>query len=487
MDELGFLDTFFAKKILKEDKSEEKQQMLACLMREFRKGHLCVVLDKKQQLILGEDLFGLDSALVKEEDRIYLNRTYRLETFILETILRKRSKKFEKKTIDTPLLLAEQKKASESVIENSLTIISGGPGTGKTFTAAQIVKVLNPKKVILTAPTGKAAIHLQTTLLEKIGSSDIEIKASTLHRLLNIDPDDSSLEDIQTLDADLVIVDEASMIDITLFAQVLKAVDDNTRLVFMGDPDQLPPVDAPTLFREISELFAIQLTQVMRTDREDLKKTANLVKNGSIPNFTEKFIDESRLLQVVNLCIFNEPPNPIDVVKSFEKVKIINALRQGLQGSDHMNQLILKELKSKIRYGQFWAVPILITKNIPSLDLYNGCSGVIIGQHAKGAFRLQNGKIFIQGKWIESTVAFELGFVLSIHKSQGSEFDEVIALFPQGSENFGKEALYTAVTRAKKTIEIFGEEKILRKMLEVQSRRMSGFTQRYQLLSATSS
>ena len=186
----------------------------------------------------------------------------------------------------------------------------------------------------------------------------------------------------------------------------------------------------------------------------------------------------------MNPFITWEEPEAGRCLKAIDGLRVLGALRQGPFGIDRMNQEIVQRMAKRIRPGQWWAVPILITANEPRLDLYNGSAGVLIGR-CKTALHLREGvAYFPQAEGLRAyrnLPPFEAGFCLSIHKSQGSEFERVIALFPRGSENFGREALYTAVTRAKKKVELAAEEGVLREMLSHRSRRISGFTERIKL------
>ena len=136
----------------------------------------------------------------------------------------------------------------------------------------------------------------------------------------------------------------------------------------------------------------------------------------------------------------------------------------------------------RIRPGQWWAIPILATHNEPRLDLYNGVGGILIGRCHR-ALSLHEGTAYFPSQKglrpFKTHPPFEVAFCLSVHKSQGSEFEHVLALFPPGSEVFGREALYTAVTRAKRKVELCVDPATLRKCLEHRCRRISGFIERF--------
>ena len=185
------------------------------------------------------------------------------------------------------------------------------------------------------------------------------------------------------------------------------------------------------------------------------------------------------LFERVNPFLSEKEPDPIQCLEKLTQFRILGALRQGPYGTGALNQELIRELGIRIRPCQWWAIPIMITKNTPSLDLYNGSSGILIGKSLKGV-NLRDGAAYFPEKIpFKELPPFEIAFCLSIHKSQGSEFESVLALFPKGSENFGREALYTAVTRAKKSLEIMAEDHVLEMMLPKRSCKTSGFTVRF--------
>ncbi len=447
-----------------------------------REGHLCWKTTEAPELPPSIIEEGKDrnpkAPIIRQNDRYYLNRNWVYETHILEQVKRLRSLQppvISLPHLDDPLL-PQQKKALNSALQNRFTLICGGPGTGKTFTASVIAKTLassNKIKIALAAPTGKAASHLQSVL----GKLDALVEASTLHRLLRITPGENRLFSSRKIDADLVIVDEASMIDVPLLAHLLEAVE--TRLVLMGDPDQLPPVEAGSLFAEMATLFGIRLQKSMRTDDLALQALAEGITRGEL-DFPCQPLKDLNLYEKIQPLISLAEPDPALCLKELNQFRVLGALRQGPFGIDALNRQLVQELSQKIRPGQWWVIPLLITSNEPRQELYNGTCGVLIGK-SRGGVQLREGTAYFPQKVaFKNLPPFEVAFCLSIHKSQGSEFDRVLALFPPGSENFGREALYTAVTRAKKECEIWGDDTTLKKMLSQRFHKTSGFTDRWE-------
>jgi len=506
LSEFGFLDRFFADSTLKKagSASEDAALSLARLMAASRAGNLCqteaelgigVSSFPSQILEEGQSLYP-KAPVVRWKNRYYLQKNWVYETHIIQHVLRLRGKipswldlkRFEENLGSASgKLLPSQARAVRSSAEQGISFISGGPGTGKTYTAAHLVKLLfaSMKKeafhVCVAAPTGKAASHLRSTL-EAHGCSDpdLHIEASTLHKLLKLRPGSNRLFSGDKIDADLIIADEASMIDVSLMAHLFEAAGDETLLVLIGDPNQLPPVDAGSVFPELSERFGIKLDRCMRTEDLGLQSLAEAVLRGDaealfqIQPISNDPVSSEILYREIDPIVSAGEPDPQKCLEDYGRFRVLNAVRQGPQGTDSLNAELFEKLK---KTGKWWAAPILATVNDSFTEIYNGMSGLLIGRGGKtdAAYFPDTGGAL---RKYPIPPPYELAFCLSIHKSQGSEFDEVLALFPEGSEHFGREALYTAITRAKKRLQIQGDQEILRRMTCTTSRIVSGIADR---------
>ncbi len=425
------------------------------------------------------------------------------------------------------IVLEEQAQAILQGCLNSLTLIAGGPGTGKTYTAGHLIKVFWQNltdeqkascQIVLAAPTGKAAANLQRSLgkvIEGEGVKDFpQLQAKTLHALLGL-KNASLPKDPVRLNADLVLVDESSMIDIRMMAALFDSLKPGSRLILLGDKHQLPAVEAGSVFVDLINLQqaylhisipCITLSVCMRAELRSLIDFAQLINQGSSQDvlfalnrsqhglkrlqFKEEAKESQEELIAHAMPFFPSAVHlgqrPDELINLFQKIRILSPVRKGALGVEAINQMIWKKISQKAPMNGFLVIPIMITANDYRQELFNGETGVLIRRlplhhlnaedYALFPSRLDEGQVRRFSALL--LPHYELAYCLSVHKSQGSEFDHVILALPEGSELFGREVFYTAVTRARKSLEIYGSDHVIQKTVEHQGIRLSGIEQR---------
>jgi len=421
------------------------------------------------------------------------------------------------------------------------TIITGGPGTGKTTTVAKILTLIlseNREAVIkMAAPTGKAAIRMEQalksnssipdTLSEKIQS----LKASTIHRLLgtnHLSPYFKHHAD-NPLMADVLIIDESSMLDVALFAKLLAAIGPNTRLILLGDQNQLASVEAGSLFGDIcsavlsqNELGRSVLEKMTGILPENLLKHINqcqedtfLQSNLILLNFSYRFKSDQKIGQLSSetvhgnweavrdllmdtnspdQLVFDESyepellnefvsrysdyilePDIASAIKKLEDIRILAAVKMGKKGIYEINKQAEKILARSgvIRpNSEFYENrPLIVTKNYHELDLFNGDIGII--RDHKAWFLDEKGEPRSVAPGLIAEV--ETVFAMTIHKSQGSEFDQVLMILPDKAEVqiLTRELIYTGITRAKTKLIIQGTLDVMQTALSRKVNRVS--------------
>lgn len=530
------VDLLFAQGILKEIKSETQAHaaFLSTLFALSRQGHLFLDLDRNPieslQPLLEEAV--LSFPLKTREDRSFSHwvysagRQYYLQkNWVLEQEIAHHLKRL---TSTSPVLRdvhlmdavgnEEQMEAIKKALHAPLSILTGGPGTGKTFTAAQIIKtfLLHQEKegkktrIFLSAPTGKAVAQLEQSLtkaLDKEWDHElVEIQAKTLHSLLKIKVEREIQEEV-FIDADLILIDECSMIDLEIFARLLSSILKGTHLVLIGDKYQLPPVGLGSLFAALIDMGYFPTTELkttLRSDRKEIFEVAEAIKLGDIKRCAHFFSQESTDFCWEGLSkesssyllfekykqhftgLYKDPPDPLQLLLELNRFAILSCMRKSKWGVEELNQVFLTYFREEITSStRFWAIPIMITRNDPKLELYNGDQGILI-RKIQSRFSLEtsleetayfldrNSTSNYRKISILSLPSYEYCYILSVHKSQGSEYDEVVILAPDGTEAFGREVLYTAVTRAKQKVVLKGSKEVLERAILSTSRKASG-------------
>ncbi len=427
----------------------------------------------------------------------------------------------------------QQASAIQQALTHSFSVITGGPGTGKTYTAGHLIKLfwesLDEKQkekcvIAIAAPTGKAASNLQRSLQR--ATADIEdyppLQAKTLHSLLGIRRSTPLLDKPPPkLVADLILVDECSMIDVGIMAQLFASVKKGARLVLLGDPHQLPPVEAGSLFSDAvtvlkqNDDYSVHVTDLktcLRVELQEMIDFATTINQGLASQALELLNQKKETSALKRLSFDLEKENwralqdrllshaqtlfpsprvvsnhPEEILEAYNQFRLLSPLRKGPFGVDEMNQRLFHKMVQKVRREEWFVSPIMVTSNDYKMELFNGEVGVLLRRRSHD-LQIKEGDYAIfpanQGNSIRTIPAillpkYEYAYCLSVHKSQGSEFDRVLLLLPEGSEVFGREVLYTAVTRARKKLEVWGPEDVLSQTLSKTSSRTSGITGRF--------
>jgi len=457
-------------------------------------------------LLLSSDIV-IDNSF--EESNIYLDYLYVSESYIASKLAKMAlnedfkilfdiDKEIKKSIKSLSIQLSKiQIDAIKSCFEENISIITGGPGTGKTTIINTISKIYldNGYNISLCAPTGRAAKRIEETT---------GIEAKTIHRMLGYIP--SSYDDIghfeynedNSLDTDVIIIDEMSMVDVVLFEKLLRGIKDNTRLIIVGDVDQLPSVGAGNVLRDLINSEKIKYTKLVdifrQSESSNIIVNAHKINNGQEPTLNEKNSDffflktETPAItrNVVVDLISKRLPNAYGY--DFSKdIQILTQSRKGICGVFELNRLLQDILNPKnettdeILVGnKLFRVndKVMQTKNNYNLSffdsdgeenfgVYNGDMGhIIFIDKSSNKLTVEMDDKRLIDYTLEDLDNLELAYAITIHKSQGSEFKSVIIPMFDGYRLLQtRNLLYTAITRAKENIVLVGDKNIMNNMI----------------------
>lgn len=387
-----------------------------------------------------------------------------------------------------------QREAVCEAARNGLLIITGGPGTGKTTTINSIIRLFEMEGLdfMLAAPTGRAAKRMSETT---------GYEARTIHRMLEVNggvEGNAGFErnEANPLETDAVIIDEMSMVDISLMNSLLKAIAPSTRLILVGDTNQLPSVGPGSVLKDMIDSGAfkvVRLTKIFRqASQSDIIVNAHKINRGepvpldnkSMDFFFLKRYEADRIIGVVLQLVVQKMPKYVDA--SMYDIQVLTPMRKGLLGVDRLNAVLQQHLNPpspkkaekerggivfregdkvmqvKNNYQIQWKIKnrygIVLEQG---MGIFNGDMGII--RHIYHATELMDVE-FDEGRMVEypfkSFEELELAYAVTIHKSQGSEYPAVVIPLLSGPRMLmNRNLLYTAVTRAKKCVTIVGDEK----------------------------
>ena len=520
----------------KENQKRVKSGIKYALIKITYNGHCCTL--KENLIEYVKNLLNINEAIIEDgiinlkvnneiivEDReeekwIYLYSFYNAENKIAQNILGldryknvKKVSNIEKelKLVEerTDILLSEkQKEAIRAINDNNVTIITGGPGTGKTTIIKSIIEIYKQKKykIVLCAPTGRAAKRMTETTGEE---------ASTLHRLLEIGKvDEESLfkkdNEYQgaPIDGDIIIVDEVSMVDMFIMSYLLDCIYKGTKLILVGDCDQLPSVGPGSVLKDLISSEKITTVHLDKIFRQAAK--SKIIVNAHRVNSGKKFISkedkemeedskqdfffikennqEKVLKQVLSLC--NGRLKKFGDYDFFESIQVLSPTKKGMLGTKEMNKALQEELNphregeaEKNSMGAIFRIGDRVMQIKNNYDIYwekkensevevgngvfNGETGTILNINEKEkniCVKFDDEKLV----WYEfnDLEQLEHSYCITIHKAQGSEFDVVIMIVPQAAPMLlTRNLLYTGLTRAKKLLIVIGNERVVDYMI----------------------
>ena len=446
----------------------------------------------------------------EEEDVIMLGRYYNYEKVLADSLILLNSDAVIKFNVEEDISLYEnetkihlhenQKDAVRMAINNGVSIITGGPGTGKTTIIKCILKILKNmhRRVKLMAPTGRAAKRLS----ESTGQ-----EASTIHRALEVNFNDSNnmhlfrYNHMNKLDYDAIIVDEVSMVDVQLMYHLVRAIPRGCKLILVGDKDQLASVGAGNVLADLltsNKIATCMLTQIYRQEENSLIiVNAHAINHGQMPMINNKskdfFFDEKAdsneaLNSIINMCV-SRIPKFLGVESS--SIQVLAPMKAGVCGIDNINKCLQEKLnpsslrkaeveverkEEKIIYREGDRV-MQITNNYDrdwkkengesGKGVFNGDIGLIssINTETKELFvDFEDGR---RAKYAKTDYEeLTLSYAITIHKSQGSEFDVVVIPVVSGPPMLlTRNLIYTAVTRAKKMVVLVGTKQCIGRMV----------------------
>ncbi|NNH00494.1 exodeoxyribonuclease V subunit alpha [Acinetobacter sp. ANC 5414] len=547
---------------------ENSSDIIEQVLEAIQQGDSCISATQAQADTLNDLVVSVSNIqqqiapFVYEDNRLYLYRYWALEQSLAQQVARLKQQNIEAVDISAyPDLLTDehQIQALSMVAKQALNIITGGPGTGKTYTLARIIAVLNQAlpniRIAMAAPTGKAAQRMKEALqnslndekLQDLVSDDLkQLNPITIHRLLGLGTNyQPRFHAKQPLPYDVIVVDEASMLDLSLANMLLSAVPDQARLILLGDADQLAAVDVGSVLADLQQVPALAENRVnlvtsrrfkegaligqmakfiqeqqptqngvallgkfaeqvvhpseiksvsLQSDMEDQIQLEYLPQHMSkqfdrTPYYDKLMLGYQPYIEVLKSYLTADEPElwVPQVVKVFDDYRILAAIRHGALGLTqlnlHIEQRLLDALSLQMSKQGDWYVgrPVMMTYNDYQLGLSNGDIGICFKRSRDGQSQFE---VYFPSleKWVPATrlpKSIETAFVLTIHKSQGSEFTHTAVVLDETAKDLlSKELLYTAITRAKKVVSLLADQDALVQSLTVKTMRKSGLLEK---------
>ncbi|WP_171430401.1 exodeoxyribonuclease V subunit alpha [Acinetobacter lactucae] len=543
----------------------ETTSYLQQLIEASLQGDSCIDISSEQIAALGQLAISADQATSKvapcvyDEQGLALYRYWHLEQRLAEQICRLKQQLIQPVACEDYLdLLTDphQQAALQMVARQSLSIITGGPGTGKTYTLARIIAVLSQAiphiRVAMAAPTGKAAQRMQEALqnsfndpkLLESGLVSEELRnqgTQTIHRLLGMGHSQTPrFNQKQPLPYDVIVVDEASMLDLNLATLLFEAVPESCRIILLGDANQLASVDVGAVLADLQQIQAladnrvqlqtsrrfaegaligqvakfiqaqsyqqdhVEVLQRFEVDIVQVSELKPILLQRDMPDVVQlEYLSEGNQLDldsyyqklmlgfqgyVQSLKNYLKEERSIEqaqnVVKAFDDYRILTAVRHGPFGLQQLNQYAQRWLQQQLSIvtlgGWYVGRPVMMTYNDYQLGISNGDIGLCFEHRTQP----QQFEVYFPSlnKWVAANrlpKSIQSAFALTIHKSQGSEFTHTAVVLDQAAKNLlSQELIYTAITRAKKVVSLLVHQEALLQAFTVRTTRKSGLVQK---------
>ncbi len=457
----------------------------------------------------------VDTPFVFFGNRLYTRRNWLYERNILNRIrkMTESTESAEEKQIKIPtdgafeMLNRCQQEGVKMICNHRFSLLTGGPGTGKTFTIVRAVKLIQEQgktlRLGLAAPTGKAAARVKegmTKAAEELGLTDIP-NASTIHSLLKPNYDLVSFKYNRNnhLPLDWLIVDEASMIDLAQMSKLLDALRDDCRLTLVGDENQLASVEPGRVFGDLCHMSGLSICKLEISTRfppdgeiDTLSKTVNGNEGEKALEMLKKPENELLHYEAISgntafqpekwgsfietvknhFADFAQQTTPAKALKKLNECRVLCTLRHGPYGVEQLNGIIRKQL------GEKSPIPMMIVKNNHSLGVNNGDVGVVM-PNEDTLYLLKEDKT-VRSIPLSLLPDREMAFASTIHKAQGSEYKDVIIVIPPTARAqkvnpmLTREILYTAITRTQEHVFLYSDDTSIRTCCKNGTKRQTG-------------
>lgn len=515
------------------EQKEELQAILTQLCATYYQGNTCLKLTQSQQQLLHDSnlaSFPETSAIlplhIDKFGHLYLRRYWDYEQNLIAKLreMQQITTQFSdlESLLETffPTVSDEkdwQHEAAECAVEKNFTIITGGPGTGKTTTVVKILAILQtlnlkqPLQIALAAPTGKAAMRLQESITQSKNYLNFTVKikemlpenVTTIHRLLGAKPPSPYFRynEKNRLPYDLIVIDEASMIDLAMMSKLASAIKPTARLILLGDKEQLASVEAGTVLADLTQALPENTVELKKTYRFQgvIKEFADAINQKNARRAWQISHDKNNMIEHLNgdflSYLIQQHRDYFQAIKTGEsfaeiyqklnRFQILCAHREGKNSVSELNYRLEKALQNEkfINLASNWYIgrPVMITQNNATLQLYNGDIGVCLhDEHGETKVFFPRPDGGFQGFSPARLPPCETVFAMTIHKSQGSEFEEICVFLPDYVQPIlTKELLYTAITRAKKSIKLVTSEKIFSATVQASVNRVTGLVTQF--------